>query len=173
MQALSNTAEQKKCSSGVADESKCRDPTTMFRTGETNILQAQRWLLLSAPACLQRYQAKYCSEIMSPTLLPEGGNQLHNCLRWETRRACRWQLQPQYIKLPTWPPERPAAPFHVPCSLQAPAEAPAASPLQRWVWRGKPGPQAALGCTSCCKHMNGSSLPDRGLLSYSPVKSPH
>lgn len=42
MQALSNTAEeQKKCSSGAADESKRKDPTTTFKTGEMNTLQAQ------------------------------------------------------------------------------------------------------------------------------------
>lgn len=74
------------------DESKCKDPTTTFRIRKMNTLQAQRRLLLSAPACLHRYQAKYCSEILSPTSPPEGGIQLYNCSRWETRQACRQQL---------------------------------------------------------------------------------
>lgn len=51
--APSNAAEgQKKCSTGVADECKRKDPTTTFRTGEMNTLQAQKRLPFSAPACL-------------------------------------------------------------------------------------------------------------------------
>lgn len=60
VQALSNTAEeQKKCSSGVVDGNKHKESIPKFRTGEMNILQAQRRSLLAVLAFLHRHQAKH------------------------------------------------------------------------------------------------------------------
>ena len=159
----------------MAEDGKRKDPPATFRTGEMNTMQAQRRLPLSAAACSHRYQANTVvrhrvppprRRVASSSTNARGGKQASVASSSQgtqsNLQSCR---------------RGPAAPFHRLWSLQAPAEAlagPSCHPsAETVVWGGEQGPQGALGCTPCWKRMNGSSLLDRGLLSYSPGKSPH